>query len=158
MHSSPSPTPYAATRSSYVVEFGFPIRRCVFLHLRKVILQSLRFPLTSLCPCTTWSWDQFDHPRCARSLRDGVPKDPNFTVAFTPVNRTGSCPEYCCWVVTFSLFSAKLNSVSGLFPPRCISMKVISLELWPVRLPCVLVVLADAARTSCLKGTDDLVH
>ena len=34
-------------------------------------------------------------------------------------------------------------------------MKVISLELWPVRLPCVLVVLADAARTSCLKGTDD---
>ena len=73
----------------------------------------LRFPLTSLCPFTNWSWDWFGHPYCARTLRVGVPKDPIRTVAFTPVCWTGLGPEYCCLEET--LLSAKLDSVFGLF-------------------------------------------
>ena len=80
--SSLSPTPHATTRSPFDVDKttrSAPSTQIVLLLLLKYILQRLRFPLTSLFPSSTWSWDRVGYPRCARSLRFGVPKDPIYT-------------------------------------------------------------------------------
>ena len=116
LHFSPSPAPHAAKRSSFDVIKAMknvPGTQICVLSSPEGYSAKLRFPLTSLCPFTNWSWDRFGHPYCARTLRVSVPKDPVRTIVFTPVCWTGLGPEYCCLEET--LFSAKLDSVFGLF-------------------------------------------
>ena len=108
LHFSPSPTPHAAKRSSFDVNKAIknvPSTQICVLSSPEGYSAKLRFPLTSLCPFTNWSWDRFGHPYCAQ--RSGR------TIAFTPVCCTGLGPEYCCLEET--LLSAKLDSVFGLF-------------------------------------------
>ena len=124
LHSSLSPTPRATTRSPLDVNKTMrsapSMQICVPSSPEGYAAKS-EVSWTSLFPFTTWSWDQVGQRRCARSLRVGVPKDPIYTVVFTPVYRTGFGPEYCCLEKTFAPLSAKLDTPVS---PKCISMKL----------------------------------